>query len=115
MPIAACFPNFSGRKKKLQYGQRFVIPPSYFKSEKFTSEKITSAGSIVPKSHVKVETDTETSGEIKTDPDSYKEGKNMLGEPSEALSNENTKKQPTTDNRQPTTDNRKLTTDNLKK
>ncbi|MCB0453165.1 MAG: DNA polymerase III subunit gamma/tau [Aequorivita sp.] len=51
--------TFQGEKKNSTSSQRFVIPPSYFKSEKFTSEKITSAGSIVPQPSKKIETEIE--------------------------------------------------------
>lgn len=50
--------TFQGEKKNSNSSGRFVIPPSYFKSEKFTSEKITSAGSIVPQYPKKIETET---------------------------------------------------------
>ncbi len=56
--------TFQGEKKNSSSNERFVIPPSYFKSEKFTSEKITSAGNVVPKSIEKVETAPELSEEI---------------------------------------------------
>ncbi|MBG42436.1 MAG: DNA polymerase III subunit gamma/tau [Aequorivita sp.] len=69
--------TFQGEKKNSSSGQRFVIPPSYFKSEKFTSEKITSAGSIQPKPIKKVETDSEVPEEIE---------KNTINEPSEEIS-----------------------------
>ena len=69
--------TFQGEKKNSSSGQRFVIPPSYFKSEKFTSEKITSAGSIQPKPIKKVEADSEVPEEIE---------KNTINEPSEEIS-----------------------------
>ena len=69
--------TFQGEKKNSTSGPRFVIPPSYFKSEKFTSEKITSAGSIQPKPIKKVETDSEVPEEIE---------KNTINEPSEEIS-----------------------------
>lgn len=62
--------TFQGEKKKLNpreggdlmnnSSNRFVIPPSYFKSEIFTSEKITSAGSIVPQTVKNIETEVES-------------------------------------------------------
>ena len=52
--------TFQGEKKNANNGQFFVVPPSYFKSEEYTSEKITSAGSIVPKP-VKIEAEIDTS------------------------------------------------------
>lgn len=81
--------TFQGEKKNSNSNDRFVIPPSYFKSEKFTSEKITSAGSIVPQSPKKIETETV---------------ENEVSEPSEELGTEN--KQPKTDSPEHTTDNR---------
>lgn len=71
--------TFQGEKKNSSSNERFVIPPSYFKSEKFTSEKITSAGSIVPKSIEKVEKAQELSEEIEI---------TNVSEPSEELSKE---------------------------
>ncbi len=73
--------TFQGEKKNSNSGQRFVIPPSYFKSEKFTSEKITSAGSVVPKPTKKIE----------TDPDSYRDEaeKEIVREPSEEIASKN--------------------------
>lgn len=73
--------TFQGEKKNSNSGQRFVIPPSYFKSEKFTSEKITSAGSVVPKPAKKIE----------TDPDSYRDEaeKEIVREPSEEIASKN--------------------------
>ncbi|HCY81333.1 MAG TPA: DNA polymerase III subunit gamma/tau [Xanthomarina gelatinilytica] len=73
--------TFQGEKKNSNSGQRFVIPPSYFKSEKFTSEKITSAGSVVPKPTKKIE----------TDPDSYRDEteKEIVREPLEEIASKN--------------------------
>jgi len=83
--------TFQGEKKKRNPREggdlmkespyRFVIPPSYFKSEKFTSEKITSAGSVVPKPAKKIE----------TDPDSYRDEaeKEIVREPSEEIASKN--------------------------
>ena len=73
--------TFQGEKKNSNSGQRFVIPPSYFKSEKFTSEKITSAGSVVPKPGKKIE----------SDPDSYRDEaeKEIVREPSEEIASKN--------------------------
>src|SRR5690606_37661325 len=70
--------TFQGEKKNSSSNERFVIPPSYFKSEKFTSEKITSAGSVVPQSSKKIEIQTEVSEEIEID-------KRKVSEPSEEL------------------------------
>jgi DNA polymerase-3 subunit gamma/tau len=88
--------TFQGEKKNSSSNERFVIPPSYFKSEKFTSEKITSAGSVVPQSSKKIEIHTEVSEEIEID-------KRKVSEPSEELGLENTHSK--TDNPQPTTEN----------
>ncbi len=81
--------TFQGEKKKLdpdagrdliiKSSNRFVIPPSYFKSEKFTKEKITSAGSVVPKPPKKIEVDPEVLVETEA-------SKRSLGEPSEEIS-----------------------------
>ncbi|SRX73611.1 DNA polymerase III subunit gamma/tau [Aequorivita antarctica] len=65
--------TFQGEKKNSN-SDRFVIPPSYFKSEKIISEKITSAGSIAPKPLKKVEIEVE---------------ENKVSEPSETISTEN--------------------------
>jgi DNA polymerase-3 subunit gamma/tau len=88
--------TFQGEKKNSSSNERFVIPPSYFKSEKFTSEKITSAGSVVPQSSKKIEIHTEVSEEIEID-------KRKVSEPSEELGLEKTHSK--TDNPQPTTEN----------
>ena len=71
--------TFQGEKKNLNPNARFVIPPSYFKTEKFTSEKITSAGSVVPQSVKVIEIDSEMSGEIEIE-------KRKVSEPSEEIS-----------------------------
>lgn len=47
--------TFQGEKKNSNNHHGFVIPPSYFKSEKYTSEKVTSAGSTVPKTTRNIE------------------------------------------------------------
>jgi DNA polymerase-3 subunit gamma/tau len=100
--------TFQGEKKKLDphaggdlmnnSSNSFVIPPSYFKSEKFISEKITSAGSVVPKP-IEIEIEIEIETEIDSE-----SGKPNIAEPSEELCTENT--QPKTNNREHTTDNR---------
>lgn len=56
--------TFQGEKKNSSSGQRFVIAPSYFKSEEFTSKRITSAGSITPKPFRKIETDNTIQQEV---------------------------------------------------
>ncbi len=83
--------TFQGEKKNSNSNDRFVIPPSYFKSEEFTSEKITSAGRIVPQYPKKIETETV---------------ENEISEPSEELEtgNEEPKKnsqEQATKNREP--------------
>lgn len=50
--------TYQGEKKNSNNGQPFVIAPSYFKSKEFTSARVTSAGSIVPKPFKKIDTDT---------------------------------------------------------
>src|SRR5690606_33826784 len=97
--------TFQGEKKKpdsrswrnliIETSNRFVIPPSHFKSEKFTSEKITSAGTVPPKSLNAVETEIET--EINSE-------NIKVSEPSEEIGTEN--KTSKTDNREQTTENR---------
>ncbi len=81
--------TFQGEKKNSNNTHDFVIPPSHFRSEKFTSEKITSAGSIVPQSAKKIEV------EIVND---------NLNEPSEEFIPKKTSQK--TDNREQTTENR---------
>ncbi|MCB0465585.1 MAG: DNA polymerase III subunit gamma/tau [Aequorivita sp.] len=77
--------TFQGEKKKLNNG-RFVIPPSYFKSEKITTEKITSAGSIVPKIPKKIESETEADHNTYRNKD---ESENIkASEPSQEISKE---------------------------
>lgn len=72
--------TFQGEKKNSNNGEHFVIPPSYFKSEKYTSEKVTSAGSIVPKP-LKKEIETEIEIEVEDD-------QRNVAEPSEEISKE---------------------------
>lgn len=107
--------TFQGEKKNSNPNARFVIPPSYFKSEKFTSEKITSAGSIVRDPG---QTDISTSPSNQEESDNVTstplrnhnpEDKNKVSEPSEELGPENT--QPKTHNREQTTENGEQTTD----
>jgi len=68
--------TFQGEKKNSNNGRRFVIPPSYFKSEIYTSEKITSAGNVLPKPFKKVGAEIE-------------EKNSAVQEPSEEISSEN--------------------------
>ncbi|MGO3181980.1 MAG: DNA polymerase III subunit gamma/tau [Aequorivita sp.] len=77
--------TFQGEKKNANNGERFVIPPSYFKSEEYTTEKITSAGSIVPKPIKTVEVDPEVSGEVENENEAHKR---KVSEPSENISKE---------------------------
>src|SRR5690606_12266710 len=73
--------TFQDEKKNSNSDHHFVIPPSYFKSEKNTSEKITSAGSIVPKpSEIKIEIETEIEVEV---------DKRNVAEPTEEISKGN--------------------------
>lgn len=72
--------TFQGEKKNSNSGGRFVIPPSHFKSDKFDPEiqknenqKVTSAGSIVPKPVINEETESEAS---------------QVSEPSDSISSE---------------------------
>lgn len=67
--------TFQGEKKNSSNGERFVIPPSYFKSEKITSERITSAGSIPPKP-IEIKTEIEVEVEVE---------KRNVAEPSEDI------------------------------
>lgn len=76
--------TFQGEKKNSNNHEKFVIPPSYFKSEDYTSEKVTSAGTHVPKPLKKeIETDSETLGEIENETD-----KRNVSEPSGNISKE---------------------------
>lgn len=72
--------TFQGEKKNSNSGGRFVIPPSHFKSDKFDPEiqknenqKVTSAGSIVPKPVINEETESKAS---------------QVSEPSDSISSE---------------------------
>ncbi|MCG2430496.1 DNA polymerase III subunit gamma/tau [Aequorivita xiaoshiensis] len=56
--------TFQGEKKNSSNGQRFVIAPSYFKSDEFTSKRITSAGSITPKPFKKIDADNTNQQEV---------------------------------------------------
>ncbi|MBT0608002.1 DNA polymerase III subunit gamma/tau [Aequorivita echinoideorum] len=67
--------NFQGEKKKSNSHERFIIPPSYFRSEEYTSKKITSAGSVVPNQIPKTEV--------------AKQNAEILREPSEEISSKN--------------------------
>lgn len=73
-----------GEKKNAYSKGRFVIPPSYFKSEKTTA-----AGSVSAQSPKKGEIDPEVSGETETH-------ERNMGEPSEAFGSKSTA--PATDN-----------------
>ncbi len=76
--------TFQGEKKKSNNGERFVIPPSYFRSEKFTSEKVTSAGSIVPKPNVSTLKPENENGQ-----DADKIENRKVAEPSETIAVQN--------------------------
>lgn len=97
--------TFQGEKKNSNNGERFVIPPSYFKSENIASEKITSAGSIVRKpSETDASAPLSNQGETENDTSASVSNQNAkvinnVSEPSEEISAENT--QPKTDNREP--------------
>ncbi|WP_026450037.1 DNA polymerase III subunit gamma/tau [Aequorivita capsosiphonis] len=79
--------TFQGEKKNSNNNERFVIPPSYFKSEEYTSEKITSAGSIVPKPLKKGENEIEDEIQVEDEVEDEVE-KRKLEEPSEDISKE---------------------------
>lgn len=87
--------TFQGEKKNFNPNERFVIPPSYFKTEKFTSEKITSAGSVVPQSVKVIEIDSEVSGEIEIE-------KRKVSEPSEEISKGENSSEEIPNNSEPT-------------
>ncbi|WP_310991838.1 DNA polymerase III subunit gamma/tau [Aequorivita marina] len=82
--------TFQGEKKNSNNGERFVIPPSYFKSEAYVSEsatggkqEITSAGNTVPEP-IKTETDSQQ--------DEAEE--QQVAEPSEAIATANNSEKP---------------------
>ncbi len=80
--------TYQGEKKNSNNGERFVIPPSYFKSEKSTSIKV----------EIEVQDEVETQ-------------LNKVSEPTEEISKEkNTSEK--TENEQPKADNREQTTEN---
>ena len=91
--------TFLGEKKNSSSNERFVIPPSYFKSEKFTSEKITSAGSVIPKSLNKadIEVDTSTPLSNREETESIN-----VSEPSEEISKVENSSEEKPDNPKPT-------------
>ncbi|WP_313113756.1 DNA polymerase III subunit gamma/tau [Aequorivita sediminis] len=80
--------TFQGEKKNSNNRQRFVIAPSYFKSEEFTSERITSAGSITPKPFRKIDTDNTVQQEVA--PSKAEESQNNVQEPTSKVSSEKT-------------------------
>ena len=77
----------SGQFLKKSSSNHFVIPPSYFKSEKFTSEtlpagrqEITSAGSVVPQVSKKMEIEVESEKETVREPSEEISSKNKISE-----------------------------------
>ncbi|NGX84097.1 DNA polymerase III subunit gamma/tau [Aequorivita sp. KMM 9714] len=90
--------TFQGEKKNSSSGQRFVIAPSYFKSEEFTSKKITSAGSITPKPFRKIETDNTVQQEVA--PSQAEESQSDVNE---STSNKPSEKVETTTKEEPST------------
>lgn len=79
--------TFQGEKKNATSKGRFVIPPSYFKSE-----KITSASNTASQSPNKAELKTETEAETYLPATRSKTEKTKVGEPSEAFGSESAPK-----------------------
>lgn len=93
--------TFQGEKKNSSSGQRFVIAPSYFKSEEFTSKRITSAGSITPKPFRKIETVNTIQQEVAS---SHPEkSQPNVQEPTSNISSVNVKAETTTKGEEATT------------
>lgn len=86
--------TFQGEKKNSSSGQRFVIAPSYFKSEEFTSKRITSAGSITPKPFRKIETDNTIQQEVASS--QAEKSQPNVQEPTSNISSVNVKAETTT-------------------
>lgn len=86
--------TFQGEKKNSSSGQRFVIAPSYFKSEEFTSKRITSAGSITPKPFRKIETDNTNQQEVASS--QAEKSQPNVQEPTSNISSVNVKAETTT-------------------
>lgn len=86
--------TFQGEKKNSSSGQRFVIAPSYFKSEEFTSKRIISAGSITPKPFRKIETDNTIQQEVASS--QAEKSQPNVQEPTSNISSVNVKAETTT-------------------
>ena len=93
--------TFQGEKKNASSGQCFVIAPSYFKSEEFTSKRITSAGSITPKPFRKIETDNTIQQEVATS--QAEKSQPNVNEPTLNISSVNVKAETTTKGEEATT------------
>ena len=93
--------TFQGEKKNSSSGQRFVIAPSYFKSEEFTSKRITSAGSITPKPFRKIETDNTNQQEVASS--HAEKSQPNVQEPTSNISSVNVKAETTTKGEEATT------------
>lgn len=93
--------TFQGEKKNSSSGQRFVIAPSYFKSEEFTSKRITSAGSITPKPFRKIETDNTIQQEVASS--QTEKSQPNVQEPTSNISSVNVKAETTTKGEEATT------------
>ncbi|MBB6681118.1 DNA polymerase III subunit gamma/tau [Aequorivita sp. 609] len=93
--------TFQGEKKNSSIGQRFVIAPSYFKSEEFTSKRITSAGSIIPKPFRKIETDNTNQQEVASS--QAEKSQPNVQEPTSNISSVNVKAETTTKGEEVTT------------
>lgn len=93
--------TFQGEKKNSSSGQRFVIAPSYFKSEEFTSKRITSAGSITPKPFRKIETDNTIQQEVASS--QAEKSQPNVQEPTSNISSVNVKAETTTKGEEATT------------
>lgn len=93
--------TFQGEKKNSSSGQRFVIAPSYFKSEEFTSKRIISAGSITPKPFRKIETDNTIQQEVASS--QTEKSQPNVQEPTSNISSVNVKAETTTKGEEATT------------
>ena len=93
--------TFQGEKKNSSSGQRFVIAPSYFKSEEFTSKRITSAGSITPKPFRKIETVNTIQQEVASS--QAEKSQPNVQEPTSNISSVNVKAETTTKGEEATT------------
>lgn len=93
--------TFQGEKKNASSGQPFVIAPSYFKSEEFTSKRITSAGSITPKPFRKIETVNTIQQEVASS--HAEKSQPNVQEPTSNISSVNVKAETTTKGEEATT------------